>query len=579
MLMANEIKMSKEGGIADDGMNRDPVSGNEVPSGSLASEVRDDIPAQLSEGEYVVPADVVRYFGVRVFEDMRREAKMGLQQMEQDGRIGGEPVGPELEKEGLSNQDLAGIEKMLSGSAMADGGLMDKLEYTIKNDPAINKIMRDKGSPVAFAEGGVTQALSNSPKKIDEAIDKFMELARQNPSMMEELAGRGIQVNRTKIDQKPEQMQERNSPPETTNPITDKPIAAAAGTYAVPGSSYATSQTYIPSQFNTLGGSQIYQGATSVPFSGQQEAPPVTTVCPPGQIFDEKTQMCVIDPMQANNNNDDDDSKPPEERDYTEYTNLYGSIDWADPEAFNKYLTDVSAPKEVDKTKSTGILGAVLQSVSPAFTAVDTLSKLKAAELIAKASRNPEAEKAAQLQIETFLKTAGGIANSFLGKTAAGNGYGFANAIFGAELKLKNLNINDQASWDADQIKIFKDILGSRSKPEIKDKPKRKTPVLTKAAARVDQSITQRNKERSSTTESTADMQRRKRQNKEDRKRLTQQDKVSLASKNLKVKKDKEDKIQKAIDSGSIKKELAPTQNQSGEFGMNKGGLMKRNKK
>jgi len=579
MLMANEIKMSKEGGIADDGMNRDPVSGNEVPSGSLASEVRDDIPAQLSEGEYVVPADVVRYFGVRVFEDMRREAKMGLQQMEQDGRIGGEPVGPELEKEGLSNQDLAGIEKMLSGSAMADGGLMDKLEYTIKNDPAINKIMRDKGSPVAFAEGGVTQALSNNPKKIDEAIDKFMELARQNPSMMEELAGRGIQVNRTKIDQKPEQMQERNSPPETTNPITKKPIEAAAGTYAVPGASYAKSQTYVPSQFGTLGGSQIYQGATKVPFSGQQEAPPVATVCPPGQIFDEKTQMCVVAPMQANNNNDDDDSKPPEERDYTEYTNLYGSIDWADPEAFNKYLTDVSAPKEVDKTKSTGILGAVLQSVSPAFTAVDTLSKLKAAELIAKASRNPEAEKAAQLQIETFLKTAGGIANSFLGKTAAGNGYGFANAIFGAELKLKNLNINDQASWDADQVKIFKDILSSRSKPEIKDKPKRKTPVLTKAAARVDQSITQRNKERSSTTESTADMQRRKRQNKEDRKRLTQQDKVSLASKNLKVKKDKEDKIQKAIDSGSIKKELAPTQNQSGEFGMNKGGLMKRNKK
>lgn len=32
--------------------------------GSLAKEVRDDIPAQLSEGEYVVPADVARYYGI-----------------------------------------------------------------------------------------------------------------------------------------------------------------------------------------------------------------------------------------------------------------------------------------------------------------------------------------------------------------------------------------------------------------------------------------------------------------------------------------------------------------------------------
>ena len=81
-----------EGGLKDDGMDKDPISGNEVPSGSLAEEVRDDIPAQLSEGEYVVPADVVRYYGVKFFEDLRMEAKRGLAQMEKDGRIGGEPI-------------------------------------------------------------------------------------------------------------------------------------------------------------------------------------------------------------------------------------------------------------------------------------------------------------------------------------------------------------------------------------------------------------------------------------------------------------------------------------------------------
>ena len=70
----------------------DPVSGNEVPTGSLPEEVRDDIDAKLSEGEYVVPADVVRYYGVKFFEDLRTQAKSGFEDMAANGRIGGEPV-------------------------------------------------------------------------------------------------------------------------------------------------------------------------------------------------------------------------------------------------------------------------------------------------------------------------------------------------------------------------------------------------------------------------------------------------------------------------------------------------------
>jgi len=70
----------------------DPVSGNDVPPGSLPAEVRDDVPAQLSEGEYVVPADVVRYFGVKAFEDMRMQAKQGMADMDAEGRIGGDPM-------------------------------------------------------------------------------------------------------------------------------------------------------------------------------------------------------------------------------------------------------------------------------------------------------------------------------------------------------------------------------------------------------------------------------------------------------------------------------------------------------
>jgi len=87
------VKAFALGGLAED---VDPVSGNEVPIGSMPEEVRDDIPAQLSEGEYVVPADVVRFFGVKFFEDIRAEAKQGFAAMEANGRIGGEPIGMEM---------------------------------------------------------------------------------------------------------------------------------------------------------------------------------------------------------------------------------------------------------------------------------------------------------------------------------------------------------------------------------------------------------------------------------------------------------------------------------------------------
>lgn len=73
-------------------VERDPVSGNEIPPGSAPVNVRDDIPAMLSEGEYIVPADVLKYFGVNFFEELRMKAKEGMMNMEQEGRTGGSPT-------------------------------------------------------------------------------------------------------------------------------------------------------------------------------------------------------------------------------------------------------------------------------------------------------------------------------------------------------------------------------------------------------------------------------------------------------------------------------------------------------
>lgn len=77
----------KEGGLKEEGGGVDPVSGNEVPPGALAEEVRDDIPAQLSEGEFVFPADVVRYIGLEKLMMMRQQAKQGLMRMEEMGQM------------------------------------------------------------------------------------------------------------------------------------------------------------------------------------------------------------------------------------------------------------------------------------------------------------------------------------------------------------------------------------------------------------------------------------------------------------------------------------------------------------
>ncbi len=86
--MAKQMELFEDGGLKDEGGTVDPVSGNDVPPGSTQEEVRDDIPAQLSEGEFVIPADVVRYIGLGNLMQMRQEAKLGLKLMEEIGSDG-----------------------------------------------------------------------------------------------------------------------------------------------------------------------------------------------------------------------------------------------------------------------------------------------------------------------------------------------------------------------------------------------------------------------------------------------------------------------------------------------------------
>jgi len=203
----------------------DPVSGNDVPPGSLPVEVRDDIDAKLSEGEYVVPADVVRFFGVKLFEDLRMEAKRGLAAMDEDGRIGGEPVPEEVynDDEVVTDEDLEKLKGMLT-TGMADGGLMDKIINAAKTDPTVNKVLNAQGVTVGMAEGGVVKRYANGgyeEGKVSEALKGVMGLVRNNPELQQMLASKGLKINTTGADKTAEAMEDANKPNKTTEPITE----------------------------------------------------------------------------------------------------------------------------------------------------------------------------------------------------------------------------------------------------------------------------------------------------------------------------------------------------------------------
>lgn len=120
----------------------DEVSGNDIPAGSNAENVRDDIPAALSDGEYVVPADVVRYHGLKTFMALRDEAKFGLMSMQFEGQIANieeeqsdtVPC-PECDGEGCEHCDFKGYHDAEEGShETPEGNIIEKPTVETKEE-------------------------------------------------------------------------------------------------------------------------------------------------------------------------------------------------------------------------------------------------------------------------------------------------------------------------------------------------------------------------------------------------------------------------------------------------------------
>ena len=131
----------------------DEASGNHVPAGSKDEEVRDDIPALLSEGEYVVPADVVRYHGLKTFEELRCEAKHALGLMAMHDRISmvdedtKEPVQYDIEERDAPKVEKAEFKVVEAeeGADIQSGGYY-QLQYI--TDPLTGELKMSYVDPV-----------------------------------------------------------------------------------------------------------------------------------------------------------------------------------------------------------------------------------------------------------------------------------------------------------------------------------------------------------------------------------------------------------------------------------------------
>jgi hypothetical protein len=147
-ITTNKKKLFAEGGMMDDGKDVDPVSGNDVPTGSLAEEVRDDVDAKLSPGEFVIPADVVRFIGLERLMKLRDDAKRGLARMNDIGQMGnaeavGEASDDSFEEDDDFENEIDGIMKEVDQNeigrqtemAFNTGGFVNASYYDIEKAP------------------------------------------------------------------------------------------------------------------------------------------------------------------------------------------------------------------------------------------------------------------------------------------------------------------------------------------------------------------------------------------------------------------------------------------------------------
>ena len=428
-----EMAFMQEGGITDDGMNVDPVSGNEVPPGSLAKEVRDDIPAQLSEGEYVVPADVVRFYGVKFFEDLRAEAKIGLAEMEANGRIGGEPVpegGPKMGG-ALTAEEEAAVASILG---MAEGGpvqnpyLQQQQLYRQSPPQAMGNSMMgmDQGGTVrGFAPGG-----DNPP------MPSFGQTQMTTPTVYNQPNYSFLSPSQPQLATITKEKEGPFEPVKMINPKTNQRVTAMT--------------------------------------KGQYE-----TYLKDGYIVDDGS----LPQSQPSNNNDGGGTPPPPgggKGTSIGFKNWGDGIDWSDPESIMKFVDDSAAglidPKTGKKMAQIGVaLGGpglgTLAGVAGSVPTMQSVSDMRAAAIIARAQGKDGLAATIDGKIEDIMKNSSGFTNfidKFFGEVMDGDAK--------AKARLNKLGLkfdeddNGNPTFSAQQIAANKTKMGGGTKPPVESK-------------------------------------------------------------------------------------------------------------
>jgi len=162
--MAKQMEMFDEGGLMDEGGTVDPVSGNDVPPGSTQEEVRDDIPAQLSEGEFVFPADVVRFIGLEKLMKIRQRAKAGLQRMEDMGQMGNseEAIMPDTLPFSIEDLDMEDEDEYNTPQEFNQGGMpvpVPDPDAGVYYNPALQPTTGVAPTPVTAASSNIARSI------------------------------------------------------------------------------------------------------------------------------------------------------------------------------------------------------------------------------------------------------------------------------------------------------------------------------------------------------------------------------------------------------------------------------------
>ena len=440
-----EMAFMTQGGLKDDGMKRDPVSGNEIPNGSMAKEVRDDISAFISEGEYVVPADVVRYLGVKHFEDLRDKAKQGLQSMEANGRIGGEPV-------------------PVGGPQAAP--MMQQPQQMQPPMPQAPTPYSPQPAPPQMAMGG-----DLSPEEMNEINSIMMAQGGMVPT-------------------DPYQQQQM----QYTQPMA---MGAAEGTDVItggfynPGGGLTTEQT-ITTPGPLGGGKYTGELSTEVPQVGITETEvPVENEASceaRGMVFNSITGMCETpDPVPERVGGDGSSSTPPTAPGTPGtpgsfdigFKNWGAEVDWTDPESVEKFVTGQYNMPDPALRKGAGVAGllgagplAAVGTVGSIFMAgqvLDTVADLRTSVMIAKAYGNTEGAAIAQAKLDAALKGAPSYVTSSFGDIVAPGTRQFAGHVSGAS-GLDDLP-SDIDAWTENDFTRFQSAVGKKA--PVKAEPTR----------------------------------------------------------------------------------------------------------